>query len=72
MAIDEARVKHMIDIAEELSVELADRGFDAAESGVVLALAAIQTAKALGQSKEQIINGIGQLCDLCFVETGMQ
>jgi hypothetical protein len=72
MAIDEARVKHMIDIAEELSVELADRGFDAAESGVVLALAAIQTAKALGQSKEQIVNGIGQLCDLCFVETGMQ
>ena len=72
MAIDEARVKHMIDIAEELSVELADRGFDAAESGVVLALAAIQTAKALGQSKEQIINGIGQLCDLCWVETGMQ
>jgi hypothetical protein len=72
MAIDEARVKHMIDIAEELSVELADRGFDAAESGVVLALAAIQTAKALGQSKEQIVNGIGQLCDLCWVETGMQ
>jgi len=62
----------MIDIAEELSVELADRGFDAAESGVVLALAAIQTAKALGQSKEQIVNGIGQLCDLCWVETGMQ
>jgi hypothetical protein len=72
MAIDEARVKHMIDIAEELSVELADRGFDAAESGVVLALAAIQTAKALGQSKEQIVNGIGQLCDLCWVETGVQ
>jgi hypothetical protein len=71
MAIDEARVMHMIDIAEELSVELADRGFDAAESGVVLALAAIQTAKALGQSKEQIVNGIGQLCDLCRVETGM-
>ena len=71
-ATDEARVKHMIDIAEELSVELADRGFDAAESGVILALAAIQTAKALGQSKQQIVNGIGQLCDLCCVETGMQ
>jgi hypothetical protein len=34
--IDEARVKQMIDIADDLIVELADRGFDAAESGVVL------------------------------------
>ena len=49
--IDEARVKRMIDIADELIVELADRGFDAAESGVVLALAAIQTANALGRNK---------------------
>jgi len=39
--IDEARVKQMIDIADDLIVELADRGFDAAESGVVLGLAAI-------------------------------
>jgi len=46
--IDEARVKRMIDVADELIEELADRGFDAAESGVVLSLAAIQTAKALG------------------------
>ena len=43
--IDEARVKRMIDVADELIEELADRGFDAAESGVVLSLAAIQTAK---------------------------
>ena len=66
--IDEARVKRMIDIADELIVELADRGFDAAESGVVLALAAIQTAKALGRSKVEIIDSLGQLCDLCRIE----
>jgi len=61
--IDEARVKQMIDIADDLIVELADRGFDAAESGVVLGLAAIQTAKALGRSKVEIVDSLGQLCD---------
>jgi hypothetical protein len=68
--IDEARVKQMIDIVDELIVELADRGFDAAESGVVLGLAAIQTAKALGRSKVEIVDSLGQLCDLCHVEDG--
>jgi hypothetical protein len=68
--IDEARVKRMIDIADELIVELADRGFDAAESGVVLALAAIQTAKALGRSKVEIVDSLDELCDLCRVEDG--
>ena len=52
---------------------MADRGFGAAESGVVLALAAIQTAKALGRSKVEIIDNFGQLCDLCRIEEpGMQ
>ena len=58
----------MIDIADELIEALADRGFGAAESGVVLALAAIQTARALGRSKVEIIDSLGQLCDLCRVE----
>jgi hypothetical protein len=66
-ATDEERMKQMIDIADELIEELADRGFDAAESGVVLALAAIQTAKALGRSKVEIVDSLGQLCDLCGV-----
>jgi hypothetical protein len=70
--IDEARVKRMIDVADELIEELADRGFDAAESGVVLSLAAIQTAKALGRNKVEIVDGLGVLCDLCRVETGIQ
>jgi hypothetical protein len=71
--IDETRLKQMVDIADELIVELADRGFDAAESGVVLALAAIQTAKALGRSKVEIVDSLGELCDLCRVEgSGMQ
>ena len=48
--IDEARVKQMIDIADDLIVELADRGFDAAESGVILGLAAIQTPRARWRS----------------------
>jgi hypothetical protein len=48
-------------------------GFGTAESGVVLALAAIQTAKALGRSKVEIIDSLGQLCDLCRIEElGMQ
>ena len=51
-------------------MELADRGFDAAESGVVLALAAIQTAKALGRSKVEIVDSLDELCDLCRVEDG--
>jgi len=68
MMVDEARVKQMIDIADELIEALADRGFGAAESGVVLALGAIQTAKALGRSKVEIIDSIGQLCDLCRIE----
>ena len=73
MMVDEARVKQMIDIADELIEALADRGFGAAESGVVLALAAIQTAKALGRSKVEIIDSLGQLCDLCRIEEpGMQ
>jgi hypothetical protein len=70
--IDEARVKRMIDVADELIEELADRGFDAAESGVVLSLAAIQTAKALGRNKVEIVDGLGVLCDLCRVATGIQ
>ena len=73
MMVDEARVKQMIDIADELIEALADRGFGAAESGVVLALAAIQTAKELGRSKVEIIDSLGQLCDLCRIEElGMQ
>jgi hypothetical protein len=68
MMVDEARVKQMIDIADELIEALADRGLGAAESGVVLALAAIQTAKALGRSKVEIIDSLGQLCDLCRIE----
>ena len=73
MMVDEARVKQTIDIADELIEALADRGFDAAESGVVLTLAAIQTAKALGRSKVEIIDNLGQLCDLCRIEElGMQ
>jgi len=73
MMVDEARVKQMIDIADELIEALADRGFGAAESGVVLALAAIQTAKALGRNKVEIIDSLGQLCDLCRIEElGMQ
>ena len=67
MMVDEARVKQMIDIADELIEALADRGFGAAESGVVLALGAIQTAKALGHSKVEIIDSFGQLCDLCRI-----
>jgi len=63
----------MIVIADELIEALADRGFGTAESGVVLALAAIQTAKALGRSKVEIIDSLGQLCDLCRIEElGMQ
>ena len=68
MMVDEARVKQMIDVADELIEALADRGLGAAESGVVLALAAIQTAKALGRSKMEIIDSFGQLCDLCRIE----
>ena len=64
MMVDEARVKQMIDIADELIEALADRGFGAAESGVVL---------ALGRSKVEIIDSLGQLCDLCRIEElGMQ
>ena len=52
MAIDEARVKHMIDIAEELSVELADRGFD--EEGILgLASVGIFLAHALDTYRAQ-------------------
>ena len=47
-------------------------GLPQAESGVVLALAAIQTAKALGRNKVEIVDGLGVLCDLCRVETGIQ
>jgi hypothetical protein len=39
---------------------------------VVLSLAAIQTAKALGRNKVEIVDGLGVLCDLCRVETGIQ
>ena len=68
MMVDEARVKQMIDVADELIEVLADRGFGAAESGVVLGVAAIQTARALGHSKGEIIDSLGQLCDLCRIE----
>ena len=61
MMVDEARVKQMIDIADELIEALADQGFGAAESGVVLALAAIQTAKALGRSKVEIIDSLSAI-----------
>jgi hypothetical protein len=65
MAIEEARIEHMIDVAADLIGLLVDRGFDSKERRAILSMAAIEQAKTLGRSKAEIVGSLTRLYNLC-------